>query len=247
MPADPGAKRGCGDSRTEGGLYMEVGLSPHGLPLEAFLVDPPIPLESDQLASIPRVGVTLVDGPDGIVHVIDWVGRDGYPYAPDFLEEGRVHGFSRKVSQHLEVARLTPGKSMVHFVHPHGFLHNWRDYHENQASTALDLKCALRDGRDKHGVGNRGAPVREHCIRHLWAAVPPPFDGFADKLYRKIGDVEYRIYPADANLTPAYVPAFIAAMPITNFTVIEAEDGAHVDVLQRVRNQTKYPVIESEA
>ena len=35
--------RGCGD-RTPGGLYIESGLGPGGVPLEHFLVDPPLPV-----------------------------------------------------------------------------------------------------------------------------------------------------------------------------------------------------------
>lgn len=249
MPADQGVKRGCGDERTPGGLYLEVGVDDFGPPFDGFILDPTIPLSQDQLNSIPRVGVTLVEDRRGVVHVIDWVGKDGYPYAPDFIEEGRAYGFSRKISPNVDIERLTPGRSMIHFVHPRGHLHNWPAFQLAQIDGMLDEYCIRRKRAldvDEAGLPSHFGPdVQEGCVRHLWAAADSMDQGDTD--LRTVGDVTYPVFPPPPPpITPAYVPAFIGSWPITNFTVISAPDGQHRETLKRARHAAKFPVLEGD-
>src|SRR6516162_114397 len=92
--ADP-VSRGCGD-REPGGVYVESGLSSRGRPLEEFLIDPPLPIpEGLDLVNKPQIWKRMLPsgGPaldvDGfpIFDLLIWVGREHYPYVPDFLEE----------------------------------------------------------------------------------------------------------------------------------------------------------------
>jgi intein/homing endonuclease len=79
------AARGCGKRRTPGGLYAECGLSGHGSPLEAFLVDPPIPLPTGlDLINKPQL---WDDGRTGLVHLLLWIGEQYYPHVSDYIEE----------------------------------------------------------------------------------------------------------------------------------------------------------------
>jgi hypothetical protein len=76
--------RGCGD-RTPGGLYIESGLGLGGVPLEHFLVDPPLPVpEGLNLINKPQI---VVDTETGVAHLWLWIGAEWYPYVPDYLEE----------------------------------------------------------------------------------------------------------------------------------------------------------------
>jgi hypothetical protein len=47
-PAGCGGHRACGD-RQAGGAYLCLPLGPAGLPVEAFLIDPPVEVDSDAL------------------------------------------------------------------------------------------------------------------------------------------------------------------------------------------------------
>lgn len=59
----PPGGRGCG-TREGGGVYVEVGLSPWGRPVEHFLVDPPVRVDAKGLG-LSSIGVKLVFVPDG--------------------------------------------------------------------------------------------------------------------------------------------------------------------------------------
>ena len=106
--------RGCGD-RTPGGLYIESGLGPGGVPLEYFLVDPPLPVpEGLDLVNKPQI---VEDTETGVAHLWLWIGAEWYPYCPDYIEETRRLGASRKLNPQMDLSRLTPGSRMI-LVHP---------------------------------------------------------------------------------------------------------------------------------
>lgn len=79
------AARGCGASRTKGGVYFECSLSPYGLPLENFIVDPPVPIDANEFG-VTQIGVKLMER-KGVWHVMDWVGSTHYPNVGDYLED----------------------------------------------------------------------------------------------------------------------------------------------------------------
>ena len=101
LTARAGIARGCGVARTQGAVYLECGVGSTGLPLEHYLVDPPQPYDTDQ-----KIGVSIVPDGKGTYHVIDWVGAEHYPMPNDFLEGGRLHGFSRKISRTTEFEKV---------------------------------------------------------------------------------------------------------------------------------------------
>lgn len=117
--------RGCG-SRIQGDVYATLPLGPGGSPVEDFLFDPPIPVDAEALGVKPR-GVKYVQGPDGVTHVLDWVGADNYPNAADFVEEVRTMGMSRKIPKNMDFGLLEPGSRLV-VLHPRGYLKNWLEY-----------------------------------------------------------------------------------------------------------------------
>ena len=140
-------QRGCGD-REPGGVYAECGLSSGGSPLEAFLVDPPLPLPEgkgkEELANKPQLWVrtartdaadptseyvVMNPGTDQpIVDLLIWVGEEHYPHVADYIEEVRRLGASRKLNPNLDLSQLTRYSRMV-MAHPSALNTLW---HEQQ-------------------------------------------------------------------------------------------------------------------
>jgi hypothetical protein len=245
--------RGCGSTREEGALYLEVGLSEHGRPFDSFLLDPLVALHPDDLLAIPRLGQTLIEGPDEVVHVIDWVGEAHYPYATDFLEEGRRKGFSRKISRELQIGRLDPGKSFIYFLHARGYLANWPAYQAAYTDGLANHQCreeALRGARN-HQRGTNAHLTAEctvHCCRHLWSAAPhDPMLMHFHVAPRTFTDFKYDVYPTRPKLVPDWKAAYVARFPITNFTVIRSRDGTHEHTARKARARSRYPVLEADA
>lgn len=104
--------RGCGE-RDENGLYLCVGISPFGKPIEFFLVDPVLPWKGGTLRA-----PMLIEDKKGINHVVMWIGETYYPFVPDFVEEAKIMGVSKRVPRTFDLSVLTPGKSRLLLVHP---------------------------------------------------------------------------------------------------------------------------------
>jgi hypothetical protein len=122
--ADP-VSRGCGD-REPGGVYVESGLSSKGRPLEEFLVDPPLPIPPGlDLINKPQTWQRMlpsgepaldVDGRP-IYDILIWVGAEHYAYCPDYLEETRRFGASRRLNPNLDLSLLSRSSRMI-LAHP---------------------------------------------------------------------------------------------------------------------------------
>jgi len=122
--ADP-VPRGCGD-REPGGIYAECGLSSRGRPLEEFLIDPPLPIPPGlDLVNKPQTwqrllptGEAALDG-EGlpIFDLLIWVGQEHYAYCPDFLEEVKRYGASRRLNPNLDLSLLSQSSRMI-LAHP---------------------------------------------------------------------------------------------------------------------------------
>ena len=238
-----GIPRGCG-MRKSGGLYLESGTtsSRTARPLEAFLCDPPVPMTTDC-----KVGVELIER-GGVVHILDWVGAENYPNAADFLEEGRVLGFSRLISKNLDLSRLT-ADSRILIVHARGLVTNHEELRPHMPESYND---AYRDGRRKpafeHHCGHLEKtaipghftphPHKHACTRDLWALPPASRaeDGSPPRYLRDFASVSYEVFPLspDAPATET-TPALVASLPITNIAVVKAEGGAHRKTVERVK------------
>ena len=241
VEAVQGVPRGCG-TRTSGGVYLECGTGYGGRPLEFFLADPPIPLTCDT-----KLGVQLIER-DGVVHVLDWVGKQHYPNCADFLEEGRRLGFSRRISKTLDLSRLS-AESRILIVHAKGLVVNYQALRPFMPESYNDaFENELIKPAHKHHCGHLERiaipghhlhdPYKYACTRDLWA-VPPATrveDGTPPRYVREFASVSYEVFPLapDAPM-PEYTPALVASLPITNVSVIKAQDGSHAETLEKVR------------
>jgi len=200
------APRGCGASRTKGGIYWECGLDPDGAPIEEFLIDPPTPIPVG-LAITPR-GVSLIRI-GGVAHVVDWVGAEHYPNVLDFvLEVGRL-GLSRRLPTALDFAQLVPA-SRILLVHARARVENAHAYGP--------FPCPKR----LHGPGT------DACIGAWWedvtggTAAPGP-DPRA--VTRALPSLSYRARRAPEGVTPEHAPGFFASFPASRLAVVAGGDG----------------------
>jgi len=130
--ADP-VPRGCGD-REPGGVYAESGLSPWGRPLEEFLIDPPLPIP-DGLDLVNKTQLWQRILPSGepafdaeglpIYDLLIWVGQEHYLYVPDYLEELKRYGASRRLNANLDLSLLSRSSRMI-LAHPQALNTAWQ-------------------------------------------------------------------------------------------------------------------------
>ena len=56
-----------------------------------------------------------------VLDIAMWVGASSYPFIPDFVEEVRRLGLSKKIPPGFPINRLTPGESKIVLIHPKAF------------------------------------------------------------------------------------------------------------------------------
>lgn len=104
--------RGCGE-RVEDGLYLTVEMSPDGQPVEFFLVDPAVEWRGPTTLRSPM----FIEDRLGVTHLVLGVGATYYPFVPDFVEEVRRLGVSKRVPRTFEAARLSKDSKFL-LMHP---------------------------------------------------------------------------------------------------------------------------------
>jgi hypothetical protein len=205
--ADP-VPRGCGE-REPGGVYAESGLSPRGRPLEEFLFDPPLPIPDGlDLINKPQLWMrTLASGEPAldeegqpIVDLLIWVGEEHYKYCPDYLEETRRYGASRRLNPNLDLSLLSQSSRTI-LAHSHVLDTRWQEQRPPQSckkrvpghdvpAASDDVKENARDesseGRISPPALNGAATGRElmsldlspetpqtgPCLFKLWELIP---------------------------------------------------------------------------
>lgn len=235
-------ERGCG-TRVKGGIYAEVPLSPFGMPLEDFLLDPPVAVDAQQLGLSP-IGVTP-GVRDGVCHVFDWVGSQHYPNVADFVEETRRMGISRRLPKTFDFTSLSPESRLI-LLHSRALIEN---FEQVQVPEGPEFHCP-KDVEDHYysvDDGHLTAP----CVGLWWkdvrggeeadAATPGlvqvkrhmPWGQYAG--CHTAVDLDYRL-------------AIFGSFPLHHITVIEDPDtGAHEEAVERASRAGGIPVtVESE-
>lgn len=241
--------RGCGD-RIAGGVYLEVPLSPFGLPLEQFITDPPMPIppNSEHALGLSDRGIHYVprETPTGTVYdALDIVGREHYPNVADVLEEIRTMGVSRRVAADDGLAKLS-GESRLVLLHRRAVITNADDVakaiREEQKAypNAQRQSCPKTiEDHERWLDGVRGVDIFTHCAALWWEDVDggtvsmnpedPP-----RTVSRMVGDTTYRARHTPertgiAGVLPnTYMLGIFAVFPIPRLAVIrDAESGRH--------------------
>lgn len=219
--------RGCG-RRVSNGVYWETGLSPYGRPLEDFLLDPPIRVPPDVLASTSAVGVHLHQSASGTWHVFDRIGREFYPHVTDFIEEVRRFGLSRRLPANLEFHRLTPDSRLV-LIHDRAYIENFDAY-------GVGWTCP----KQKESHADLGP---DFCFGGCWEDLEqgtPVVPGLLE-VRREMPSFEYFARLRPEGVVPEYSPAFFASFPCSRIAVVAGDQST--ERLARAR-KAQLPVSE---
>jgi hypothetical protein len=229
------AERGCGE-RKSGGVYAEMGCGPDGLPLEHFIVDPPIVIDPAALGLSP-IGVQLVER-DGVWHILDWIGSEHYPNVADFLEEVRRFGLSRRLAKTVDFSKLTE-RSKILVVHARAHVENFRTY--------ADHWLGVRYNRCPKELSAHNIPdAPDSCAGVWWEDVeggspPRPTTSTQRVVIRIMPAFNYVAASRPDGVTPRYRPAVFASFPITRLVVIRGEHDEH-EPGQQAASRSTLPV-----
>jgi hypothetical protein len=198
------------------------------MPLEHFLIDPPIPLPSElDIVNKPQIRQRMNDGEPvldlrgaPVNDIFIWVGSEHYPYCPDFIEEVRRYGASRRLSANLDLGLLSQESKMI-LAHARVVNVAWADQQ-------LPESCA------KHVAGHDDAAVPAGpCLFKLWDLIPqdaavadiPAVEMMEERptCLREIGSTVYSYRPTSEE--SRLLPGLFAALPITGFALIQFQDG----------------------
>jgi len=204
--------RGCG-RRKAGGLYICSELNDHGLPLEHFLIDPPVPYEGE------RFRAPQIFEKDGKPHVLMWIGSEHYPIPPDYIEETRVKGASKRIPVGFPIEKLEPG-SMMFLIHEKAIIESYRGF-------PLPEYCPKNDASHLANL--------EYCLGHTYQ--------LGDEPERRVGDLTYIMHPAEIKTEELVFKAGIfLRMPITNIDHVLLKDGSADPRVAKKQNITKIPI-----
>lgn len=179
--------RGCG-KRIAGGLYATCLLSPYGLPIEHFLIDPVIHWTSKASRS-----PMIINAEEFIRNeknkfkgkvAIFYVGSKFYKYATDFIEEVRNKGVSKRIPCNEKTIEQFKDVKAMMFYHSRCFI-------SQESLSPIPMNCPK--SLVKHINGE------EHCITRLYEIISEE-DTEKErtitgdiKIVRKIGDLKYEV------------------------------------------------------
>lgn len=244
-------ERGCGD-REAGGLYIESGAGPWGLPFEAFLLDPPrlVPEGLDLVNKariMPREWLTgriEVDEFGRTIHdLFIHIGAKFYPWGPDFLQEARRLGVSRRIPATLDLKRLNRA-SRIWLAHAKAIPLNWAELSPPDRCKKVldrhDLAWYMAHQADYRADLDRAGP----CIFKLWDLIPiDQAETVTEQpdarplCMRRLGSTLYPYRPTEEAVS-GWAEAFLLAKPLTGFSLIHDADG-------NVNTQAKEKLLEA--
>jgi hypothetical protein len=201
--------RGCG-TREQGGVYAELGLGPFGTPVEEFLIDPPIPVDPDEMG-ITAIGVKILPvrlpGWENPLNcVVDWVGSLHYPNVADFVEEVKRFGLSRRLPKNLDFSLLTPD-SRILLIHRNAYIANPSPIWEGENEICF---------RQMHGRG-------ENCAGLHWSVIQggvPIEETNPRVVKRAMPSFSYLGKAIPPGIDPEFKVAAFALFPIGSLVVI---------------------------
>ena len=206
--------RGCG-KRKHGGVYICTKLSPHGAPLEGFIIDPPEVYEGEKFR------VPIIFEKNGLNHLLFWVGKEFYPFPSDFIEEVRRFGASKRVPVEFPIQKLSVG-SLMFFVHSLAIIKN-HDVLPPPPLCPKDLKSHL---------GNK-----TYCLGHFYQVAPANYEA-----RRKIGDTVYDVKPVTLDAPLEFIPGIFLRLPITDIDHVVYKDGRPDPRVKERQSEMKIPL-----
>jgi hypothetical protein len=244
--------RACG-MRKPGSIYIESRPGPDGLPLEHFLVDPPVEYR------VPTLGIALLER-DGITHLGDWVGEESWPNVADFIEEVRRGGYSGNANNIQNFGVLTQD-SRILLVHTRAGMsvEDYLAYREQWVDVTVAIDNWSGEPKTYSPCPKQyGGTMADTAIyrRHLqWNGIPDQTccgvywndivdgdpTGNEDRnprmVRRTLPSFSYWAACRPESVKPNYFAAIFLSLPLTNIVVIEdPDDRKHERALVRCQN-----------
>jgi hypothetical protein len=231
------------------------------MPLEHFLICPPRRVNIESLNLSTRGARLMLRSDFDVWDIWDYVGKQHYPYVPDFVEEGRRYGFSRRLSKTLDFSRLTRDSRQI-IIHPRGYIDCGYEYllsHNDQRladlSTLTPWPSVCPQNFDEHNSRDPiDGPHPEMCHSMYYEAIKPDPDTETTteqplfyRTRRRSSYIHYDHFVTPEGAEFDWHTAIVMWLPISNIEVIEADDGSHEKTYQRVKDQTELPCVVQEA
>ncbi len=145
------------------------------------------------------------------------MGKEFYPFCPDYIEETGRLGASKRVPVDLDLSGLEPFKSRMFFIHPRAI---------------ADVKERV-DFCPKNNTSHINGD--EFCIRSLYYFVDAePEDG---KYVRKIGSISYEVPWLIRSKKPGYSAGMFLSLPFTHLEYVLPDDGMVDERVKRARDE----------
>jgi len=222
--------RGCG-TRVKGGIYLETEMSENGLPVEAFLCDPPIVVDMKKLG-ISAVGHTIIQDQKIGTLIFDWVGSGFYPNVADFVEEVRRFGVSRRISSGVDFSSIT-GTATIVFLHQKAYIDDYPLYVKNRVGIHVGESTNSCCPKSKHTIDQEIM-----CAGLWWEDVTPASGELVDRNQRKpymrtMPSFSYEAAPpATGSIT--HTPAIFAKFPVHRIAVVyDDQEGKHAEAYKK--------------
>lgn len=239
-------ERGCG-RRQDGALYACSGTSSYGRPVEDFIVDPPLPWTLGPFRGVRPWSKINASGQE--VHdMMLWVGAENYPFVPDFVEEGRMHGFCKRiptgrldgeggaVGGPAQYGKVRPSESRMVLIHPKAIAESsYLVHYESGLSIGRDVGCSacgsgantMRTHLTEHVSGSPSCTFATWDLSALADDTPKHGVDLSDVAWAaiKTPSVLYRVRRhEESDVPPTYAPGIFLALPVTHFEYVR-QDG----------------------
>lgn len=239
--------RGCG-LRQRGGIYAVY--EENQIPISQFLHCPPMMLNPEDVG-LGAQGVMVKEGSaygrSGVWDIFDWVGTTHYPFIPDFVEEGRRYGFSRRIPENAPLHLLT--EESLHILgHSKAILLNYQEFYENREGMMMCPK-----GHEIHDENT----AEETCLGLLWEAITPEYEEEFDPGYYyrsfprqpKVERNQFEYECRTARTEPEWHFGLFMAMPIMALEVIDdpiaGTDQQAMELLEESGTDIPYYLVEA--
>jgi hypothetical protein len=168
----------------------------------------------------------LIEDREGIVHIALGIGKSSYPFVPDFLEEARRLGVSKRVPNNFDPSALTAGKSKFILIHPNAIP---QFAYEVQERTCPKHKHTFAD----------------HCLDDLWSLSGlqtvkgkhevSEIEGCPDKLRVTTPSSSYTVTkPKKAAKPFKYSTGIILNFPVFHFEYVNKERKVPKRIKQKI-------------
>ena len=242
--------RGCG-LRIAGGIYATATgeITYQNIPIHQFLQCPPMPVNPADIG-LAAQGILVKEGTaynrPGLWDIFDWIGASHYPYVPDFIEEGKRYGFSRRIPESAPIHLLNTDS--LHIMgHPRAILSNPHAFYKGR----LGHEACPKD-IEQHNLSDLN---QDSCIALLYEAIGDLPEDIADPrdhtrffpLDPTKNQFDYQVgYPIEK---PEWQFGIFMTMRISALEVIEDpfsdKDQAAMDLLEQSGTNIPYYLMEA--